>query len=665
MNKIGYIYKVKNNITNEFYIGKRLYKNDKHISDDVYMGSSIEIKKAVKDFGINNFSKEILCECDSLEELNETERTLISIWADNELCMNKVNGIGYGGVYNYGICNKCKKEKVLWKNGICMSCLMGESDRIYCDKCKKETYRYPNGKCRSCVSKETHRQKFCEFCQRPTSFQGKACKNHRIILRKQPDGVISMLKVKTFGKKNKVLIKDINIFNKIQWFYIENSTEIILPKDGYMIKSDNAFVPLKSVIINKNVSNWVKVYYRMKNGRIGDILATTDHPLPINNGEIVEVKDLKVGDKLISVNGNNNACVVKLEKVPVTKNSYDVSTETEYFNINKKILSHNCRSFLSTYVDGNNKPKYWGRANLGVCTLNLAHIALSAKGNIEDFWRILDERAKLVLKAHLSRVKHLEKATSDVAPILWQHGAIARLKKGEPISNLFYNGYTTISMGYAGLYETVYALIGKSHTTEEGQELAIQIMKKLNKYCDEWKEQTGLGFSLYGTPLESTTGKLANALRRDFGEIEGITNHEYVTNSYHISVREDIDAFSKLDKESVFQALSPGGAISYVEVPDMTKNIPAVLEVIKHIYNTIMYAELNTRSDLCMECGYDGEITQKRTAFGEFVWECPNCGNRDMDKMSIVRRTCGYLSNVKNGVSSGRQGDYADRVFHL
>ena len=324
-----------------------------------------------------------------------------------------------------------------------------------------------------------------------------------------------------------------------------------------------------------------------------------------------------------------------------------------------------CRSFLSTYVDGNNKPKYWGRANLGVCTLNLAHIALSAKGNIDDFWRILDERAKLVLKTHLSRVKHLEKATSDVAPILWQHGAIARLKKGEPISNLFYNGYTTISMGYAGLYETVYALIGKSHTTEEGQELAIQIMKKLNKYCDEWKEQTGLGFSLYGTPLESTTGKLANALRRDFGEIEGITNHEYVTNSYHISVREDIDAFSKLDKESVFQALSPGGAISYVEVPDMTKNIPAVLEVIKHIYNTIMYAELNTRSDLCMECGYDGEITQKRTAFGEFVWECPNCGNRDMDKMSIVRRTCGYLSNVKNGVSSGRQGDYADRVFHL
>ena len=324
-----------------------------------------------------------------------------------------------------------------------------------------------------------------------------------------------------------------------------------------------------------------------------------------------------------------------------------------------------CRSFLSTYVDGNNKPKYWGRFNMGVVTINLPHLALSAKGNIEDFWRILDERAKLVLKTHLSRVKHLEKATSDVAPILWQHGAIARLKKGEPISNLFYNGYATISMGYAGLYETVYALIGKSHTTEEGQELAIQIMKKLNKYCDEWKEQTGLGFSLYGTPLESTTGKLANALRRDFGEIEGITNHEYVTNSYHISVREDIDAFSKLDKESVFQALSPGGAISYVEVPDMTKNIPAVLEVIKHIYNTIMYAELNTRSDLCMECGYDGEITQKRTAFGEFVWECPNCGNRDMDKMSIVRRTCGYLSNVKNGVSSGRQGDYADRVFHL
>lgn len=482
------------------------------------------------------------------------------------------------------------------------------------------------------------------------------------VLNRNDDGTVSLLR--ECNKEKYVFFKDIEIFKELQWFYIGNSLEIILPENLFKIKSNNEFVNLNSVMINIGISNWIRVFYNHNDGEAGNFLATTDHPLPVNEGEVVEVKDLKIGDRLITTN-NTVARVTKLAPVRGTRNSYDVSTETEYFNINKKILSHNCRSFLSTYVDGNNKPKYWGRANLGVCTLNLAHIALSAKGNIDDFWRILDERAKLVLKTHLSRVKHLEKATSDVAPILWQHGAIARLKKGEPISNLFYNGYSTISMGYAGLYETVYALIGKSHTTEEGQELAVQIMKKLNKYCDEWKEQTGLGFSLYGTPLESTTGKLANALRRDFGEIEGITNHEYVTNSYHISVREDIDAFSKLDKESVFQALSPGGAISYVEVPDMTKNIPAVLEVIKHIYNTIMYAELNTRSDLCMECGYDGEITQKRTAFGEFVWECPNCGNRDMDKMSIVRRTCGYLSNVKNGVSSGRQGDYADRVFHL
>lgn len=324
-----------------------------------------------------------------------------------------------------------------------------------------------------------------------------------------------------------------------------------------------------------------------------------------------------------------------------------------------------CRSVLTPYVDTNERPKYWGRFNIQVITINLPHVALTANGDLNKFWEVLDERAQLIKKGHLERVKFLKRATSDVAPILWQHGAIARLKKGAPISTLFYNGYCTISLGYAGIYETVYELIGESHTTEKGEELAKQILRRLNKYCEDWKNETGLTFSLYGTPLETTTGKLASANRRDFGEIEEVTNHEYITNSYHINVREEIDAFSKLSKESVFQALSPGGAISYVECPDMASNIPAVLEVIKHIYNTIMYAELNTRSDLCLVCGYDGEITQKRVGFGEFAWECPNCGNTDISKMSVVRRTCGYLSNCSNGVSTGRQGDYVDRVFHL
>lgn len=324
-----------------------------------------------------------------------------------------------------------------------------------------------------------------------------------------------------------------------------------------------------------------------------------------------------------------------------------------------------CRSILTPYLDGNDRPKYWGRFNLGVVTINLPHIALSANGDLDKFWALLDERAELIFKAHLQRVKYLSKATSDVAPILWQHGALARLKKGELISKLFYGGYSTISLGYAGIYETIKSLINESHTSERGQELAVAILKRLNKYCETWKEETGLGFSLYGTPLESTTEKLAKANRRDFGEIVGITDRPFVTNSYHIFVGEKINAFSKLEKEAVFQSLSLGGAISYIECPDMTNNIPAILEVMKFIYNTIMYAELNTRSDLCHKCGYNGEITQKRIDFDKFVWECPNCGNTELSAMTIVRRTCGYLSNVGNGTNAGRMGDYYERVFHL
>ena len=301
-----------------------------------------------------------------------------------------------------------------------------------------------------------------------------------------------------------------------------------------------------------------------------------------------------------------------------------------------------CRSFLTPYVDENGKPKYYGRFNQGVVTVNLIDIGLSAGKDLDKFWKIFDERMELCHRALQCRHERLTGTLSDAAPILWQYGALARLKKGEKIDKLLHGGYSTLSLGYAGLWECVYSLIGKKLTEKEGKELGLEIMQKLNDYCAKWKKEENIDYSLYGTPLESTTYKFAKCLQKRFGIIKGVTDKNYITNSYHVHVTENIDAFSKLKLESEFQALSPGGAISYVEVPNMQDNIPAVLQVIKFIYDNIMYAELNTKSDYCQVCGYDGEIKIVHDD-GKLVWECPNCGNRDQDKMNVARRTCGYI----------------------
>ena len=301
-----------------------------------------------------------------------------------------------------------------------------------------------------------------------------------------------------------------------------------------------------------------------------------------------------------------------------------------------------CRSFLTPYVDEDGNPKYYGRFNQGVVTVNLPDIALSSGGNIEKFWRIFDERMELCHRALLCRHERLKGTLSDAAPILWQYGACARLKKGEPIDKLLYGGYSTISLGYAGLYECVKYMTGKSHTDPSATPFALEIMHKLNAACKTWKAQHNIDFSLYGTPLESTTYKFAKCLQKRFGVIEGITDKGYITNSYHVHVTEPIDAFKKLEFEAQFQHLSPGGAISYVEVPDMQNNLDAVLEVMKFIYDHIIYAELNTKSDYCQVCGWDGEIEVVEED-GKLIWKCPQCGNTDQDKMNVARRTCGYI----------------------
>lgn len=335
-----------------------------------------------------------------------------------------------------------------------------------------------------------------------------------------------------------------------------------------------------------------------------------------------------------------------------------------------------CRSFLTpdrftdagienipnakNYISG--RHRYYGRFNQGVVTINLPDVALSSGGDYNKFWKILDDRLDLCYRALLSRHERLKGTVSDVAPILWQYGALARLEKGETIDKLLYNGYSTISLGYAGLYECVKYMTGVSHTDEEGKPFAIEVMQALNDACNKWKAKHNIDFSLYGTPLESTTYKFAKCLQNRFGIIPGVTDKNYITNSYHVHVAEEIDAFTKLKFESEFQALSPGGAISYIEVPNMQNNIPAVLTVIRYIYDTILYAELNTKCDYCQVCGFDGEI-QIVDDGDKLVWECPNCGNRDENKMNVVRRTCGYLGS--NYFNQGRTQEIKDRVLHL
>ena len=321
-----------------------------------------------------------------------------------------------------------------------------------------------------------------------------------------------------------------------------------------------------------------------------------------------------------------------------------------------------CRSFLTPYVDENGQPKYYGRFNQGVVTVNLPDIALSSGGNIEKFWRIFDDRMELCHRALLCRHERLKGTLSDAAPILWQYGACARLKKGEPIDKLLYGGYSTISLGYAGLYECVKYMTGKSHTDPAATPFALEIMNALNAACKKWKAQHNIDFSLYGTPLESTTYKFAKCLQKRFGVVEGITDKGYITNSYHVHVTEPIDAFKKLEFEAQFQHLSPGGAISYVEVPDMQNNLDAVLEVMKFIYDHIIYAELNTKSDYCQVCGWDGEIEIVEQD-GKLIWKCPQCGNTDQDKMNVARRTCGYIGT--QFWNQGRTQEIKDRVLHL
>jgi anaerobic ribonucleoside-triphosphate reductase len=459
-----------------------------------------------------------------------------------------------------------------------------------------------------------------------------------------------------------------------------NNTKIWDPKE-------KRYVKLLKVIKNEATSGWLRIQakkvFEVKSPedsgtnekqytydcKVHEWLVTNDHPFETLETEgITWAENLNVGDHFYGTASDTDInwnCeseeegklyqyeVTDIIPANIIQESYDVTTETEHFWCDG-MYAHNCRSFLTpdrfsdiignvahamNYVEG--KHKYYGRFNQGVVTINLVDVACSSKKDMDAFWDILEDRLELCHRALRCRHDRLCGTSTNIAPILFQHGAIARLSKDDTIDPLLYDGYSTISLGYAGLYETCKYMLDVSHTSEEGEKFALAVMQKLNDKCTEWKKAENIDYSVYGTPLESTTYKFAKCLKKRFGEIKDVTDHNYITNSYHCVVREEISAFDKLKFESKFQKLSPGGAISYVEVPNLTDNIESVISIIQYIYENIMYAEINSKSDYCMECGYDGEIKIKEEDSGKLVWECPNCGNRDQNKMSVARRSCG------------------------
>ena len=445
--------------------------------------------------------------------------------------------------------------------------------------------------------------------------------------------------------------------------------------EGCFIKSKNKWVKILKIEKNDEFSP-LKLYEVVfnRNFHKQTLHITQDHPLHTNRGRVMAM-DLKVGDKLYNAISNEEYEIIDIKETNDKYETYDFTTENDMFDLSG-IVSHNCRSFLSVdrfsnTVGNISKAKnfeqhkghfYFGRFNQGVVTINLVDVACSSNKNEEEFWKIFDDRLELCHRALQCRHKRLLGTKSDVAPILWQNGALARLEKGETIDKLLYDGYSTISLGYAGLYECVMYMKGVSHTDEKGKEFALKVMQYMTDKCNEWKEAENIDYSVYGTPIESTTYKFAKCLKKRFGVIKDVTDHDYITNSYHVCVREEIDAFTKLKLESEFQKLSAGGAISYVEIPNMQNNIEAVLTLIKYIYDTIMYAELNTKSDYCQVCGYEGEI-QVKGEVGSLYWECPNCGNHDKNKLNVARRTCGYIGS--NFWNQGRTQEIKERVLHL
>lgn len=661
--KIGYIYKTTNKITGEYYFGKREYQKDTQ-ETDVYLGSGKLLRESINKYGKDNFTKEIIEECESREDLFNAESKYIHEHFNDPLCLNISNGSGWGGIYKVGTCSKCGRENVVlyrYHGDKCMKCLLDKSPEEYCEKCGKVTKRYlSTNQCRSCASKNAIEKRYCPICGKETNHSGSRCLNHYYKLVKNNDGTVSLV-----GNRGKVLVWD--ILPLVEAKRIETTTSVIyqMPKNYLSIKSNNEYVGLKSLIMNKKENMWLKITYayNSKESSIRTLICTIDHPLPTIDGIVKKASELTLDDKLVNINRNPNDYqylkIIKIEAYDYEGPSYDVETENEYFDLDDTILSHNCRSFLSPWYDETGKVKFEGRFNQGVVSINLPQIGILSGHNEEKFFDLLKARLQICFEALMFRHNQLLGTTSDVSPIHWQYGVIARLEPGETIDKYLMGGYSTISLGYIGVYEATILVKGCSHTEPEGTRFALRLMQYLKDTVAKWKEETNIGFALYGTPAESLCYRFCKIDKELYGDIPNVTDKGYYTNSYHVDVREHIDAFEKFKFEEQFQRLSTGGCISYAEFPSLMKNVESVKQIIKFIYNNIQYAEFNTKSDYCCECGYNGEMFINDD--GKF--ECPVCHNNDRQKMYVTRRTCGYLGS--NDWNKGKMAEFKQRYVHI
>ena len=661
---LGYIYKTTNKLTGDFYIGKRYIANDIHMNH-VYLGSGVRLNNQISEYGRKNFVREILCYCNTNEELFEKEAEYIFKYMKDEHLLNYENGIGYGGIYYVGKCSKCGQEKVLYHmddkfNGICMSCIKkGEESKYYCEFCEKETYHYKNGKCKSCVSKELNTKQFCDVCQKETTHLKNYCRSHKIKLRKSDDRVEVYIKHgQGYGHPWILLLKDISFINEIEQIKTLRSTAYNLPHDKLKIKCNNEFTSLNTLLYNTAITDWLKITYKIGDN-INFIQVTFDHPLPIATGEVKRADELVIGDKLIAINDEQTltAIITNIQKVDDCCRSYDVSTDTEYFNLSGNILSHNCRAFLSPWyekggmnpADENDKPIFVGRFNIGAVSLHLPMILAKSRQENKDFYEVLDYYLNMIRKLHIRTYEYLGEMKASTNPLAYCEGGFygGHLKLNDKIKPLL--KAATASFGITALNE-LQQLYNKKSIREDG-EFALQVLDYINKKVNQFKQEDGNLYAMYGTPAESLCEKQVEQFRAKYGIIEDVSDRLYVSNSFHCHVSEDITPIEKQDSENRFWNLMNGGKIQYVRYP-IAYNTKAVETLVDRAMQLGFYEGVNLSLAYCDDCGYQ-ELEMD---------VCPKCGSKNLTK---IDRMNGYLSysRVKGDtrLNKGKMSEIKDR----
>lgn len=675
---IGYVYKTTNNITGEYYFGKRLYASDKS-KRTIYYGSGKHLKASIAKYGLNNFTKDILKQFSNEQDMLDFEANLIDIHSSDSLCLNKMGGKRFGGIYEKGKCNTCGEHAVLY-TGKCMKCIVGKSPKEYCDACQKVTHRYKDGRCKKCVSKNAHSIKYCEFCGKETVHFGNKCKSHSLALKKNVDGTIALLLKK--GGQSKVLFQDISFIKGTTHKDNLLSEVFTLPKDSLKVKCLDTFTNLEKVIINKKETEWLKITYKYDNRKDHagkSIIVTYDHPLPLISGEVVKAEELRVGDKLVPSKSSNvflkHREIISIEKYEQTADSYDIQTESHYFNLNNDLLSHNCRATLANWyekggfepLDENDTPIFEGRCNMGAISLHFPLIlkkaqlihsetpctkALNPPKSLETiFFEQLHYYCELIRNIHIRTFETFAKKKAGTNPLAFCQGGLlnGHFDPEEEIGREFLKPMTA-TFGITALNETQYLYNGKSLV--EDNSFAIEILKYMEAYKTKCTNEDKILYALYATPAESLCSLQVEQFRKMYGEQKGITDKPYTTNSFHCAVYEDITPIQKQDLEYQLYHYCTGGAIQYCRYP-IGYNIESMVTLVRRAMKLGFYEGINLQLNYCEECGHgfiDGD-------------KCPKCNSI---KFTRIERMNGYLgyTNVKGKTmyADHKLAEFKDRV---